>query len=87
MIYKFAGLLETWITIPIKSGLVFWIGGLIAYLYDAQLITWENFRNLDFSADELTMVILGLLLITAIGFSLIKSFQSIHLAIFRRILV
>jgi hypothetical protein len=75
MIYKFAGLLENWITIPITSGLVFWMGGLIAYLYDAELITWDNFRTLDFSADELTLTILVLLLVTAMGFSLMIRFS------------
>ncbi len=74
MRYKFAGL-ENWISIPIKSGLLFWMGGLIAYLYDAELISWDNFRRLDLSTDELTLTILGVLLITAMGFSLMNRFS------------
>ncbi|MEK8020177.1 MAG: hypothetical protein VSS75_025170 [Candidatus Parabeggiatoa sp.] len=74
MRYKFAGL-ENWISIPIKSGLLFWMGGLIAYLYDAELISWDNFRTLDLSADELTLSILAFLLITAMGFSIMNRFS------------
>lgn len=69
MVNQFGGLLENWITIPIRSGLVFWMSGLIAYLYDAELITWDNFRSLDLTSNEVTIILVSLSLVTAIGFS------------------
>ncbi len=71
MIGKFAGLLQVWITIPIKSGLVFWIAGLLAYLNDTGIITWDNLKKLDVSANGLILTVLGLLLLTLSGYGFI----------------
>ena len=38
MLSKFISTLDSWVSIPLKSGLFFWLGGLIAWLY--HIINW-----------------------------------------------
>jgi hypothetical protein len=41
---KFISLLDSWVSIPLKSGLFFWLGGLIAWLY--HIINWIAVHHL-----------------------------------------
>lgn len=70
MISKFVDMFQIWI--PIKSGLIFWIVGLAIYFANAGLITSENINNLNNNKNIIMLIALGLLLITAIGYSLIN---------------
>lgn len=44
MMDKFAGVLEGWLAFPLRSGLFFWLGGLIGWLTD--IIDWQALEQL-----------------------------------------
>lgn len=44
MMDKFAGILEGWLAFPLRSGLFFWLGGLVGWL--AHIIDWQAIEQL-----------------------------------------
>lgn len=44
MMDKFAGILEGWLAFPLRSGLFFWLGGLVGWL--AHVIDWQAIEQL-----------------------------------------
>lgn len=81
MLPKISGIMEKWMGIPLKSGMLFWTGGCIAYTCKIGGLTplWKQIGSLD--AAQKTLLILALLLIMAISEGLIRRFETFVLRV------
>jgi len=71
--------IERWLVIFLKSGVLFWIGGLAAWLWhiDADWITiWQQFMSADIKPVQALLLIFILMLLLAMVASIIKRFDT-----------
>ncbi|MBD3308979.1 hypothetical protein GF339_21410 [candidate division KSB3 bacterium] len=83
MIPKLDNLVEGWFVIPLKSGLFFWVGGGLAYIWHrgGWKAFWKTFSLIDLEKTNLAVVLLfvGFVLIMAVASSLLKHFDDVIL--------
>ncbi len=83
MIPKFDKLIEGWFVVPLKSGLFFWVGGGIAYLWhrDGWTQFWKTFSAVkpDDTSMAVFLLFVGFVLIMAVASSLLKHIDDVVL--------
>jgi len=81
MLPKISGIIDKWMGIPLKSGMLFWTGGCLAYIckIDELSLFWKQINSV--STEQKTIVILAFLMILAISEGIIRRFDTFVLRV------
>src|SRR5262245_42603231 len=72
---KFGKLIEGWMAVPLKSGLIFWTGGFVAWLWHVGWArVWQEAAATNPSPMQVSLVAFGVLLVMATAISLLNHF-------------